>query len=108
MRRFPMRQMALIDPFTREFRRLTEVFERYFWGAVRKVGERRDEEAVRGYEAQYVPQSTHHALPVPTPLFPECLFLLVVQPGVKWNKSKLTVKATLSSAASFPPTNSSS
>lgn len=52
MRRFPLRQMALLDPFTREFRRMTRVFERYFWGAARDGGERDDEAAVKGYIEQ--------------------------------------------------------
>lgn len=52
MRRFPMPQMAWIDPFTRQFRRLTEIFERNLWGSVRANGERKDEEALRAYEEQ--------------------------------------------------------
>lgn len=78
MRRFPMRQMALIDPFTRQFKRLSQMFERYMWGQVRKAGERRDNEAVRAYEE-------HNAL-VRRIVPPDQLLVVKLEDGLGWEQ----------------------
>lgn len=51
-RRFPIWHMSFVDPFTRQFLRMTQYFQRSLWGAVGPDSDERNGKALERYQRQ--------------------------------------------------------
>lgn len=49
---FPIWHMSFLDPFTREFLKMTHYFQRSLWRDVARGTEERDKKALEGYKRQ--------------------------------------------------------